>query len=68
MDLALSASLDHFFKKKKKKLLSIISLKKPGLSSVFLSVIGRAAYVGATMSRNSENKCQVPKILELPES
>ena len=67
MDLALSASLDHFLKKKK-KLLSIISLKKPGLSSVFLSVIGRAAYVGATMSRNSENKCQVPKILELPES
>ena len=66
MDLALSASLDHFLKKK--NLLSIISLKKPGLSSVFLSVIGRAAYVGATMSRNSENKCQVPKILELPES
>ena len=46
----------------------MISLKKPGLSSVLLSVIGRAAYMGATMSRNSEKKCQVPKILELPES
>ena len=41
----------------------MISLKKPGLSHV----IGRAAYMG-TMSRNSEKKCQVPKILELPES